>query len=78
MQAGLHDWLAENSNFQDTIRILEIGFGTGLNALLTLQSAFQRKLSIYYQTLETYPLAYEQIKPLQYVEQIDSPFRVLF
>ncbi|WP_448530243.1 tRNA (5-methylaminomethyl-2-thiouridine)(34)-methyltransferase MnmD [Raineya sp.] len=78
LQAGLHDWLAENSNFQDTIRILEIGFGTGLNALLTLQSAFQRKLSIYYQTLETYPLAYEQIKPLQYVEQIDSHLESYF
>ncbi|PKQ69633.1 tRNA (5-methylaminomethyl-2-thiouridine)(34)-methyltransferase MnmD [Raineya orbicola] len=78
LQAGLHDWLSENPNFQDTIRILEIGFGTGLNALLTLQSALQKNLSIYYQTLEIYPLTYEQIKPLGYVEQVDSHLETYF
>lgn len=78
LQAGLYDWLACHPNFQDTIKILEIGFGTGLNALLTLQSALQSNLLIYYQTLETYPLTYEQIKPLQYVEQIDSHLEPYF
>ncbi len=78
LQAGLYDWLAYHPDFQDTIKILEIGFGTGLNALLTLQSALQKNLFIYYQTLETYPLTYEHVKPLQYAEQIDSHLEPYF
>ncbi|MEO5599324.1 MAG: tRNA (5-methylaminomethyl-2-thiouridine)(34)-methyltransferase MnmD [Cyclobacteriaceae bacterium] len=38
------------------IDILEIGFGTGLNALLTLQYAIQNNIYVRYTTLETSPL----------------------
>lgn len=39
-----------------TIAVLEIGFGTGLNALLTLEEARRSRLAITYESWETYPL----------------------
>lgn len=41
------------------ISILEVGFGTGLNALLTLQYAIHNNLRIKYTTLEPFPLPEE-------------------
>ena len=38
------------------IHILEIGFGTGLNALLTVLAANIRMKKVYYEALEKYPL----------------------
>lgn len=50
------------------INILEIGFGTGLNALLTCEFAIKEKQSIYYQTIEKYPLSQQIISQLNYGE----------
>lgn len=49
------DYYMEQHNPKE-IDILEIGFGTGLNALLTLQYAFQNNIHVRYTTLETSPL----------------------
>ena len=46
-------------------RILEVGFGTGLNAILTLAEAEERG-PIHYTTLERYPLSMEVIRQLGY------------
>ena len=40
----------------ETIRILEVGYGTGLNALLSLVAASEHHVSIQYTALEPYPL----------------------
>lgn len=50
------------------INILEIGFGTGLNALLTCEFAIKEKQSIYYQTIEKYPLSKKITSQLNYGE----------
>ncbi|MFN5633255.1 MAG: SAM-dependent methyltransferase, partial [Flavobacteriia bacterium] len=42
-----------------SIRIFEMGFGTGLNALLTLEAAEQQKKNIHYIGLEAFPVALE-------------------
>lgn len=42
--------------FKNPVRILEIGFGTGLNALLTAGYAAEHKLKIEYTTLEAFPV----------------------
>ncbi len=47
-------------------RVLEIGFGTGLNALLTLEEAEKEQRRVEYVSLERYPLSWEEIKPLNY------------
>lgn len=48
------------------INILEIGFGTGLNAILTLDYSNKEKQRIYYQTIEKYPLSKKIISQLNY------------
>lgn len=52
-------------------RILEIGFGTGLNALLTLEAAEENRRKVHYTGIELYPLSWEVVKQLRYSE---SPF----
>lgn len=47
-------------------RILEIGFGTGLNALLTLETAGQEKRAVHYTGIELYPLSWEEVNALNY------------
>jgi tRNA U34 5-methylaminomethyl-2-thiouridine-forming methyltransferase MnmC len=51
---GLAYWLDKKPD--STIKILEVGFGTGLNALLTLQHAKNSGFTARYHTLETDPL----------------------
>ena len=41
---------------QSSVQILELGFGTGLNALLTLRESELLHLDIYYHAVEKYPL----------------------
>ncbi len=52
------------------IRILEIGFGTGLNALLALQYALSEKVGITYHTLEAFPLEADIWKKLNYTSSL--------
>lgn len=71
--AGFQDFTTQNPHILH-ISVLEIGFGTGLNALLTLQKCLDNPaLSVYYETLETYPLNYEQVEKLEYLQQIQDP-----
>ncbi|WP_044262984.1 tRNA (5-methylaminomethyl-2-thiouridine)(34)-methyltransferase MnmD [Bacteroides timonensis] len=46
--------------------VLEIGFGTGLNALLTLEVAEQDARPVHYTGIELYPLAWEEVDALGY------------
>ncbi|WP_291582876.1 tRNA (5-methylaminomethyl-2-thiouridine)(34)-methyltransferase MnmD [Bacteroides sp.] len=46
--------------------ILEIGFGTGLNALLTLETTEATQRKVHYTGIELYPLSWEMIEPLGY------------
>lgn len=46
--------------------ILEVGFGTGLNALLTAMHAGKEKIRVSYTSLEKYPLDVEVISRLNY------------
>ncbi len=64
MEAGLHHWL-QVSNRQ-TISVLEIGFGTGLNALLTALAAEKVDVEIEYETIEAFPLRMETVNLLNY------------
>ena len=49
-----------------TLSVLEVGFGTGLNALLTWQEAERRGLYVHYTTLELYPLTADEASRLDY------------
>jgi tRNA U34 5-methylaminomethyl-2-thiouridine-forming methyltransferase MnmC len=54
IKCGL-DYIIEQQEHKE-IHLLEVGFGTGLNALLTLQRSLSTNTEIYYTTLEAYPL----------------------
>src|SRR6185436_8047584 len=59
----------QNNNPSDEIHILEMGFGTGLNALLSLIEAGPN-LKINYTAIELFPLTMEEAKTLNYCEQL--------
>ncbi|HDS07881.1 MAG TPA: SAM-dependent methyltransferase, partial [Bacteroides sp.] len=48
------------------IRVLEIGFGTGLNMLLTFRESVDKGVSVFYHAVEKYPLAPEEYSQLNY------------
>lgn len=54
IKQGLNYYVEKTGSKQ--LSILEVGFGTGLNAWLTLQEAQRLNITISYTTLETYPL----------------------
>lgn len=59
--------------------VLEIGFGTGLNALLTLIEADRHKNRIYYNAIELFPLNDDEISRLNYCDQLNLPdYKPLF
>ena len=58
--------LFENKN----ISILEIGFGTGLNALITFLEASKTNQKINYVGVEAYPLAIEEALQMNYVSEL--------
>ena len=51
---------------QNAVRILEIGFGTGLNALLTALEAEKTKIPVSYLGLEPFPIMPATLKQLNY------------
>jgi tRNA U34 5-methylaminomethyl-2-thiouridine-forming methyltransferase MnmC len=63
---GLFHWWKENENRE--ANILEIGFGTGLNALLALQASRATQCRINYATLEAFPLSRDVWSKLNYTD----------
>ncbi|MDD2792434.1 MAG: tRNA (5-methylaminomethyl-2-thiouridine)(34)-methyltransferase MnmD [Sediminibacterium sp.] len=55
------------------VRILEVGFGTGLNALLTAIEAARAGQSIEYTSLEAYPLTPEEFQSLNHGSLLQEP-----
>lgn len=62
INSGLH------ANKLQQVNILEIGFGTGLNAFLTLLESKKKEIQVNYTTLELYPLDIECVKQLNYAQ----------
>ncbi len=65
--------LSNNLKQLETISILEIGFGTGLNALLTYFSANETHKNIHYTAIEFYPVNNEELQLLNYGNQLPYP-----
>lgn len=58
---------------KDEITVFEMGFGTGLDALLTYRYAFQNKKRIHYIGIEKYPLSEKEYRLLNYEDGLDLP-----
>jgi len=59
-------------------KVFEIGFGTGLNCLLTALRAEQEKTPTYYITIEKYPLEKKIIEKLNFGKLISTEAQILF
>ena len=62
IRAGLEGY----SGQKNELRVLEIGFGTGLNALLTLRWAEKSRRKVSYTGVEAFPIAEDMVVKLNY------------
>ncbi len=69
LQMGFFYYL-QKSNC-NTINILEMGFGTGLNVLITLKETKNSTVSVHYTAVEAFPLSDNVINTLNYPELLD-------
>lgn len=82
MQESIHVFiknglLAVNKNLPE-IKILEMGFGTGLNAILTYRENYILQKHIHYTTVEAYPLPIAITDKLNYFEYFGKPLHPFF
>ncbi|RMG81646.1 MAG: SAM-dependent methyltransferase [Bacteroidetes bacterium] len=57
---------------QSSVKIFELGFGTGLNAALSFLFAEQNRKKIEYHTIEKFPLPAEIVENLQYEDSLNE------
>lgn len=76
IQESQHIFMESGFNFIKNniteINILEVGFGTGLNALLTLINSAKNKITVNYTAMEAFPLKKEIYEKLNYVSLLRS------
>lgn len=63
---------------QNSLRIFEMGFGTGLNAILTLQKGIDLNKRIEYLGIEAFPVNLDLINELNYQEYLLSENQAFF
>lgn len=57
---------------KEPLSVLEIGFGTGLNALITLIEAEKLERSIDYTGVEAYPVEKKEVNELNYTDELSA------
>jgi len=72
IETGLHHCIKKHIN------IFEVGFGTGLNAYLTLLDIIRSNKVIDYTSIEAYPVNLNVINQLNYTEQLNKESKELF
>lgn len=72
LKQGLKGFLNSEgfSEKSKNVSVLEIGFGTGLNAFLTLMEAEALQLKLNYVGVEAYPISAEELEQLNYPEAL--------
>jgi tRNA U34 5-methylaminomethyl-2-thiouridine-forming methyltransferase MnmC len=60
------------------VSILEIGFGTGLNAFITFLESQKNNQQIYYTGVEAYPVAPEEAALMNYAAQLSPNYQGVF
>ena len=76
LQESIHVFIKHGLDYfltqrpQETVSIFEVGFGTGLNALLTLQFSRERAQKISYTSIEAFPIHEEIWSKLNYADSL--------
>jgi len=84
IQEAYHVFIKHGLNLFNTqeLAILEIGFGTGLNAIITLIESPKRQLKVTYKGVEAFPVAADELKQLDYIsalkaEKFEDQFNIM-
>ncbi|WP_134090901.1 tRNA (5-methylaminomethyl-2-thiouridine)(34)-methyltransferase MnmD [Olivibacter sp. XZL3] len=73
LSSGLKYFLEQTENRStDSVSILEVGFGTGLNFLLTADYCYQKSLTLSYTGIEAFPLEPDMIKQTGYEKEVET------
>lgn len=73
LQSGLQYLLQQGLTSQnEKVSILEVGFGTGLNFLLTADYCLKQNIKLTYTGIEAYPLEVEVIAQTGYDKEVDA------
>ncbi len=76
IDAGLKPFVSGSSDLykggKGPLAILEIGLGTGLNAMLTYIETQKSDINIHYTAIEAYPVSADLIDQLNYVELLNA------
>jgi tRNA U34 5-methylaminomethyl-2-thiouridine-forming methyltransferase MnmC len=73
IDSGLRYWWGQHPNVSRCV-VFEMGFGTGLNALLTTLESKRQQRKVMYETVEAFPLETSIVKQLNYCEVLQKPF----
>ncbi len=75
-----HIFIGNGLNYCEAkeVRVLEVGFGTGLNAILTLQEAEIQQRCVRYTSLEKYPLSLDIAEQLEYPRLVNAEYADYF
>ncbi len=71
IQSGLKQFVPQTSE-ATPLNILEIGLGTGLNALLSIIESEESNIKIHYAAIEAFPLEKALTEQLNYVELLNA------
>ena len=67
---GLHPKIQQE---QEELKVLEIGFGSGLNAFLTALESIKLGINVHYTALEAFPCPDSLIDQLNFTDQVEEP-----
>lgn len=70
IEMGLKKFLEKGS---PEVSILEIGFGTGLNALVTWNALKNKEVLINYTGVEAYPVSFNEVEKLKFPSLLNQP-----
>lgn len=77
IRKGMDDWRAEHPGMA-TLHIFEVGFGTGLNALLAWQYAEQNGIKVRYTSIEPFPIPPAIAEKINYGDLLGKPWQERF
>ena len=63
---------------KSNVKIFEVGFGTGLNALLTYLEAQKNNINVIYHAIEKFPLDNKLLKKLNYINILGRKSKIPF
>ena len=78
VRSGLEYFLEHSDAPVNDVAILEVGFGTGLNFLLTADYCTAQQLPLHYTGIEAYPLGNDMIAQTGYDQYLPAPIWTSF